>query len=140
MKTILHTVDIKGTAKQVYHALTAETGLSGWWTTKVAVKGGEGGLIDFTFGGDFNPDMVITQLEDAQLVAWKCVSGHEPWTDNTFSFRLEPRSPGCVLHFQQEYARELDDETYGRYNFNWAYYLESLRLLVETGEGKPYRA
>jgi hypothetical protein len=39
---------------------------------------------------------------------------------------------------RQEYAIELDDDAYGIYNFNWAYYLESLRLLCETGTGKPF--
>jgi hypothetical protein len=42
--------------------------------------------------------------------------------------------------FHQEYARELDDIAYGTYNFNWGYYLDSLRLYCETGTGKPYAA
>lgn len=25
-------------------------------------------------------------------------------------------------------------------NFNWGYYLDSLRLLCETGHGKPYQS
>jgi hypothetical protein len=37
-----------------------------------------------------------------------------------------------------EYARELDDVNYGIYNYNWAYYLESLRKLCETGKGEPH--
>jgi hypothetical protein len=28
---------------------------------------------------------------------------------------------------------------HGIYNFNWGYYLESLRLLLTTGTGRPYR-
>ena len=37
-------------------------------------------------------------------------------------------------------TRELSDDAYGTYNFNWGYYLESLRLLGETGTGKPFQA
>jgi hypothetical protein len=44
------------------------------------------------------------------------------------------------LRFTQGYGVELDDDAYGIYNFNWGYYLESLRLLCGTGTGKPYRA
>jgi len=139
MKTILHTVDIKGTAKQIYHALTSEMGLSGWWTTKVAVKGGEGSQIDFTFSGDFNPTMEISELEDGQRVVWKCVAGHAPWKNDTFSFDIEPHETGTVLFFRQQYTEDPGDEAYGRYNFNWAYYLDSLRQMVETGRGKPFR-
>ena len=32
---------------------------------------------------------------------------------------------------------KLDDDAYGIYNFNWGYYLESLRLLCTTA-GKPF--
>jgi hypothetical protein len=42
------------------------------------------------------------------------------------------------LRFTQDYAVELGDDDYGNYNFNWGYYLESLRLLVTTGTGRPY--
>lgn len=34
----------------------------------------------------------------------------------------------------------LSDDGYGVYNFNWGYYLESLRLLCATGSGKPFEA
>jgi len=37
-------------------------------------------------------------------------------------------------------AVELADDYYGVYNFNWGYYLESLRLLCVTGTGKPFQA
>jgi hypothetical protein len=29
---------------------------------------------------------------------------------------------------------------HGVFNYNWAHYLESLRLLCSTGTGKPFRA
>jgi len=140
MKTILHTADISSSPSKVFAALATEEGLSGWWTTKVKADVRVGGIIDFTFGQTFNPDMEITTLEKPQLVAWKCVGGHEPWSDNTFHFKIEARGDGCILFFRQEYARELSNEEYGRYNFNWGYYLDSLQLLVETGKGKPYLA
>ena len=40
--------------------------------------------------------------------------------------------------FSQDYARELSDEVYGIYNFNWGYYLNSLKLLCEKGSGVPF--
>lgn len=43
------------------------------------------------------------------------------------------------LRFRQEYAQELADDDYGIYNYNWGYYPDSLRLLVETGKGKPFQ-
>ncbi len=64
----------------------------------------------------------------------------EPWgaTDNTFEFALTERNGETLLQFTQEYAQELSDETYGTYNFNWGYYLNSLKLLCETGAGTSF--
>ena len=68
-------------------------------------------------------------------------SGHEPWKDNTFRFELFRLDDGRTrLRFWQHYAVELEDDYYGIYNFNWGYYLESLRLLCTTGTGKPFPA
>ena len=41
-------------------------------------------------------------------------------------------------HGGQDYGRELDDEAYGRFNFNWGYYLQSLKEFSETGTGFPF--
>ena len=140
MKTIHHVVDIAVLPQPVYAALTTEAGLASWWTTEVKADTDVGGIIDFTFGGDFNPDMRITELSSPTAVRWQCVGGHEPWTDNTFDFELVPTEAGTRLRFWQHYTRELSDDAYGTYNFNWAYYLESLRLTCTTGTGKPFQA
>lgn len=140
MKTILHSADIQAPPQTVYRALTTEDGLAGWWSTRVKADIHVGGTIDFKFIEIFNPSMEITALEEPQLVAWKCVAGHDPWSENTFHFNIEPRDGGTILFFRQEYAQELNDEEYGRYNYNWGYYLNSLELLCETGTGKPFGA
>ena len=58
-----------------------------------------------------------------------------------FRFQLESRGEhGTKLRSWQEYAVELDDDYYDNYNFNWGYYLESLRLYCDMGTGKPYPA
>ena len=140
MKKILHAVNVQATPGAIYEAIATERGLAGWWSTQVKADIQVGGIVDFTFVDDFNPDMEITALEKPRLVAWKCVGGHEPWADNTFRFQIEPRDEACMLLFEQEYARELSDEQYGIYNFNWGYYLNSLKLLCEKDVGAPFDA
>jgi hypothetical protein len=114
--------------------------LSGWWTTEVALRRPKKGeIIEFTFGGNFNPRMRITGIDEPSSVEWECVGGHEPWAENTFRFEFEDRGgEDSVLRFWQHYARELDDDAYGIYNYNWGYYLQSLYELVTTGKGKPF--
>lgn len=43
-----------------------------------------------------------------------------------------------MLMFSQDYARELSNETYGTYNFNWGYYMNGLKLFCEKGAGIPF--
>ncbi len=138
MKTILHAVHIHASPHAVYEALTTAPGLAGWWTSDVEVEPGEGGTIQFRFHGDFHPQMRQTALEPDRRVRWTCVGGHPNWQNNTFAFTCEPRGGETMLHFVQEYAQELADETYGVYNFNWGYYLNSLKQLCETGKGTPF--
>ena len=138
MRTIIHAVHVHVPPAKVYRALTTRDGLSGWWTTQVSLDEGVGGVIRFTFHGDFHPRMEQTALEAGRLVRWQCVGGHDNWQGDEFAFELEERSGETFLLFTQQYARELSDETYGTYNFNWGYYLNSLKQLCEKGEGTPF--
>jgi len=143
MKVIHHVSQIGAAPEEVYAALTTQEGLGGWWSTEVAAPGPEvGAVVAFTFQSDFNPEMEIAGLEAGRRLEWKCIGGHEPWADNTFRFELAPselKQGGTTLRFWQHYATELSDDAYGTYNYNWGYYLESLRLLCEEGKGHPFR-
>ena len=140
MKKIIHFARIHAAPDKVYRALTTRDGLAAWWSTVVDVQDGVGGLVDFRFAGDFNPVMQVTLLEPGQRVEWKCVNGHDNWKNNTFSFQLKDVNAETGLMFVQEYAQELSDEVYGTYNFNWGYYLGSLKRLCEEGIGTPFEA
>ena len=139
MKKIIHYVAIHAEAAQVFRNLTTREGLAGWWSTDVNVEPGVGGVIRFRFLEHFKPRMEVTALEESRLVGWTCVDGHDNWRDNTFSFELRPEGADTGLMFVQLYAQELDDEVYGTYNFNWGYYLGSLKQLCETGTGTPFQ-
>ncbi len=140
MKTIIHTFPVEADRDVVYRALTTEEGVTGWWTTKATVEPGEGGVIQFTFHGDFHPQMKQTRLVKDEFVEWKCIGGHPNWQDNEFRFALRGGDGSTSVQFVQQYANELDDDTYGTYNFNWGYYLNSLLTYCETGTGTPFRA
>jgi uncharacterized protein YndB with AHSA1/START domain len=142
MKTIHHVVDIDAESGLVWAALTEADRMAGWWSTKVRTPpAAVGARVEWTFAEDFNPVMEIITLDEQKELAWRCVSGHDPWQDGIFRFVLATLDDGRTrLRFWQEYAVELPDDYYGVYNFNWGYYLESLRLLCTTGTGKPFQA
>jgi steroid delta-isomerase-like uncharacterized protein len=140
VKIIHHVFDTLASEETLWRALTEQDGLAGWWSTRVATSDSAGSkLVHFTFGGDFNPVMEVVRCEDKRELEWRCVAGHDKWKNNTFRFQLAPLEDGrCRLRFWQDYAVELSDDDYGNYNFNWGYYLDSLRLFCEIGTGKPF--
>jgi uncharacterized protein YndB with AHSA1/START domain len=142
VKTIHHVLELAAPARSIWAAFTEPAQLAAWWGTELVVDGtGVGSRQSWTFAGDFNPVMEILAMEDGHEVEWACVSGHTPWQDSRFRFQVEDLGEGrSRLRFWQEYAVELADDYYGTYNFNWGYYLESLRLLCVTGTGKPFQA
>ena len=142
MKSIHHVVDIDASTATVWSVLTEADRLARWWSTKVRTDDAAlGTQVHWTFAGDFNPVMEITTLDVGHELQWRCVAGHDPWKNSMFRFQLHDSDTDHTrLRFWQEYAVELDDDAYGIYNFNWGYYLESLRLLASTGAGKPFAA
>ena len=76
--------------------------------------------MDFTFGGDFNPEMSVTDFDAPASLGWECVGGVEQWADNTLRFELEDRGGSTHLRFRHDYAIELSDDDYGTYKYNWA--------------------
>lgn len=137
MKTIHHVVEIAVPREEVYAALADPSGLAAWWTTRVTADP-SASTIDFTFEDEFNPRM-RAELTAPDAVRWECVAGAADWAGDRFTFELATTNTGTCLRFWQQYSRELPDDAYGTYNFNWAYYLESLRLLCQTGTGKPFQ-
>ena len=139
MKVIHHVVDVAAPKARVWTALTVHAQMAAWWSTEVTTPtAAVGAQVHWVFVGEFNPVMEITALEPERELGWRCVSGHKPWHDNTFRFELADHGAGTRLRFWQHYAAELGDDAYGIYNFNWGYYLESLRLLCTTGTGRPF--
>lgn len=140
MKTIHHVLDVESTRADAWRLLGTAEGLATWWSTEVALDAAEvGRVVDFTFLDGFHPDMEIIEVEPERSLTWRCIGGHDPWADNTFRFELEDLPDGKVrLRFWQHYATELSDDEYGIYNFNWGFYLESLRLVLVEGRGHPY--
>jgi uncharacterized protein YndB with AHSA1/START domain len=136
VKEIIHALEVHAPPSEVFRALTTEHGLSGWWTTGVRV---DGDLVRFTFEDPFHPVMRVTERDEPRAVEWTLESGHEPWNGSTFRFDLQERDATTAVLFRMSYGQELPDEQYGVYNYNWAYYLESLRLLCQEGSGKPFQ-
>ena len=137
-RSIIHVLDIKASPDTVYTAIGTIPGLSGWWTSAITGSPNPGGIIQFRFGEVFRPDMKVL-MSDRSTIRWECVSGEKEWAGSTFRFSWDETAGMVRLTFVQEYAHFIADEKFGRFNFNWGYYLYSLKKYCETGVGLPFK-
>ncbi len=135
MKEIYHCLWIHASLQKVYWALTEQTGLSGWWTKSADVQNELGSISTFRFqSGAFNR-MKITDL-GSNRIEWECVDGHEEWIGTQITFELREDDEATKVCFSH-YGWKTQSEYTGECSFHWAYYLDSLRNLCETGHGMP---
>ena len=136
-KQIIHVFDIAASENTVIKSLNTLEGLRAWWSKDVTGSTQVGEILEFRFADVFKPDMKVTQSNNT-VVEWKCVGGEKEWDGSTFSFSISNSGKHSKLTFIQSYGIEVSDEVYGRFNFNWGYYLHSLKIYCETGTGKPW--
>ena len=140
MNPIHHVLDVQAPPEAVFTSITTAEGLSAWWTaTALEGTATQGSLFLFTFRGRFTPLLRITEIDSPSFVAWEGVSGHDAWGPTSLQFRLDPVEGGTKVSFRHRMGADRPDDAMASANFNWGYYLDSLRLLCETGQGKPYR-
>ena len=138
MPDIRHRVVMSAPRDQVYSAIATTEGLSDWWTRDgVRGQSKEGSEIEFYFG---QPQpaavMEVTRLDPDGQVEWRCVGGADEWVGTTLSFTLTPKDDETVVLFTHADWREPSDFM-AHCSARWAYFLLSLKSLVETGKGTP---
>ena len=137
MPSIKHYLLIKALPEKVYNAITKTKGLCGWWTTGAKTDEHIGGTAEFIFGERYYNKMKITNLLNNEKVEWKCLEGDKEWIDTTFLFELEEKDGGTIVRFSHNNWKE-ETDFFASCNYNWGYYLKSLKQLCETGKGTPF--
>jgi uncharacterized protein YndB with AHSA1/START domain len=139
MPDIRHRVVISAPLKSVFEAVATTQGISEWWT-RDGVRGdsGEGSKVEFFFG---QPEpaavMEITRLDPDGQVSWNCVEGADEWVGTTLTFDLTPQGDETVVLFTHADWRD-PSEFMAHCSARWAYFLLSLKSLLETGKGTPF--
>lgn len=135
MHSILHKIVIESSPKQLFDALTTESGLSNWWTS--AEQKGEEILFFFGPNGEHQVQMSLLSAIPEKEVKWQCSAG--PWVEmGEFVFAIEAHERGVSLDFAHHGWQQTDD-FYKHCNPKWAYFLAvSLKQYLETGTGLPH--
>lgn len=136
MINIWHRLTIRATPKEVYHAVSTQEGLAGWWTPDTTATSETGSIARFAFN-DYHKEMRVTALEPPKRVEWLCEVAYEDWIGTTLAFNIEPHKNGTVLLFRHEGWKEYTPG-FAACTYDWGMFLRSLRLLCETGKGLPY--
>ncbi|HCN49425.1 MAG TPA: SRPBCC domain-containing protein [Chryseobacterium sp.] len=158
MPDITHALLIGASAEKIYEMLTTQEGLSEWWTPNTKANTVLNSIAYFPFGPGYFKEMLITELKPFELIRWTCMKGADEWVGTEIVFRL---IPGDKEFFLKEYpAMQGQVEQLQSYegillifshhhwksqtlmlaecNYTWGQFLRSLKLLCETGRGKPW--
>jgi uncharacterized protein YndB with AHSA1/START domain len=137
MADILHRIAIGSTPEKVHHALSDEKGLAGWWTTNASASATVGAVNMFRFGDRGFSHMKVVEMIPPKRVKWQCLDGAPEWIGTELTFDLKQESGLTVVLFAQRGWKE-QVEFMHYCSTKWATYLLSLKLLCETGRGRPY--
>ncbi|WP_109694603.1 SRPBCC family protein [Chitinophaga deserti] len=138
MYNIEHIQYVKATADKVFDALTTKAGLAEIWTEKLVVKPEAGFINEFDFNDNYNTRFKVLAMSRPNRIRWECVDSDQEWIGTFLSFDIEQRQKHTAVVLKHSNWRELT-EFYRYCNYNWAWFLYSLKLYCETGEGAPFQ-
>ena len=139
MPDIRHRVVISAPLKSVYEAVATTEGISEWWT-RDGVRGDsvEGSKVEFYFG---SPEpaavMEVTRLDTEGHVSWNCIEGADEWVGTKLTFDLTQKGDETTVLFSHAAWRD-PSEFMAHCSARWAYFLLSMKSLLETGKGTPF--
>jgi hypothetical protein len=127
-------VRINAELPEVYAKVATAQGIAGWFTEAGFKVNQHFGSVRLRLWDEV--DFIVTEGASQSRINWHCTSAAHPWlnTDITFGFRAEGEQ--TVVTFDHSGWSEVTDH-FRACAMSWAYFLESLCALVETGEGMP---
>ena len=139
MADILLMVPMAADPESVYRALTTQEGLASWWTQAVEAEPGVGAVNEFRFeGGQVVMRMKVADLAAPEKVVWEVQDPAPPeWGGTRVTYDIRPTEEGVQLVFGHR-GWDSTEGSFPAINYNWAYYLTSLKEYVEGGVGFPH--
>jgi uncharacterized protein YndB with AHSA1/START domain len=158
MPNIRHNLLIGASAEKIYEAITSEEGLSAWWTPNIKAKTEVNSVARFPFGNNYYKEMKIIELIPSELVKWNCIKGDAEWVSTDISFTLMSSNKKKLLNTNPEILGQIEQQSnedgtmlifhhdnwkgytpmFAECNYTWGQFLRSLKLLCETGKGRPW--
>jgi Activator of Hsp90 ATPase homolog 1-like protein len=158
MPNIRHNLLIGASAEKIYEAITSQVGLSAWWTPNVTTIAEVNTIARFPFGNDYYKAMKIIELTPSKSVKWNCVKGDKEWVGTNISFEIISGNRLTILNSNPEISGQIEQQIneeatllifqhndwkdytlmFAECSYTWGQFLRSLKLLCETGKGRPF--
>lgn len=137
MPAIKHYLIVRSSPEKIYDALTTKEGVANWWTVQTEIGNKVGDVNIFDFGERYHNKMKIVDLQPNKKAEWQCLEGDKEWIGTTLTFEIEKEDDHSILRFTHNDWRE-ETDFFASCNYHWGYYMRSLKLYCEAGEGTPF--
>jgi len=135
MAQIAHLVRIHATPAEVYERVASCDGIAAWFTEASSADYCEGGTLELRFAGE-PVSFTITELKVPSRIVWHCTTRENPWFDTDIVFEFVEHGDRTLVRFYHFGWPEISDHLRDC-SVSWAYFLESLKSLIEDGRGTP---
>lgn len=134
MSQISLLVRIKASPEEVYEKIATSVGVAEWFAEALYTTDKDTGELRLSLWGE--TDFIVTENSPASRIVWHCTSKDNPWFETDITFELRAESDKTLVVFDHAGWPEISD-LYRDCAMSWAYFLESLRSLIEDGSGTP---
>jgi uncharacterized protein YndB with AHSA1/START domain len=138
MADILHQVGIGASKEDLYSALTEQASLKRWWSEHSEIEPIAGSQARVSFYNNMVTfEFLVEELVPEEKVVWAMVGGPPDWLNTTITWSLSIEEGQTMLHFAHRGFASTDGN-FASVNYNWGWFITSLKFLLEKGEGTPH--
>ncbi len=133
---IIHKLNIKAAAQEVFNGVSSPEGLDRWWTKGCTGRPEMGSLYELDFGSVQWQAQVshVVEPHEFELTMTRC---DQEWQDSLVNFEITDNGDSCTLKFSHSGWPQANDH-FITSNYCWAMYLRILKRYLEFGEEVPY--
>ena len=135
MAQIMHLIRINKDLEEVFAAVGNASSIEKWFTAAIAKPYQVGSPLELVFS-DERISFEVTERVESKRIAWHCLSSDNAWHDTDIVFEFEDLGNRTLVRFDHSGWPETTD-LMRDCSMSWAYFLESLKLYLETGQGTP---